>query len=219
THDGRVAGVRGKGRTTATVTEMARVVIGADGTDSTIAGMVQAPQHTTRPRLQGTYFTYWSGVAIEGIEYSVREHRAAYGWLTNDGLALVGVNWTARDFQGVGADIERNYLETLALCLPSLAERVQLGKREGRWIGGAVDTFFRQSHGPGWALVGDAGYTKDFCTAQGISDAFRDSETLAEALDDGLSGRRPLDTALEDYERRRNDVALPFYDFTCQLAP
>ena len=53
--------------------------------------------------------------------------------------------------------------------------------------------------GPGWALVGDAGMKKDPVTAQGISTAFRCAEMLAEAADDGLSGRRPLDEALADY--------------------
>ena len=40
----------------------------------------------------------------------------------------------------------------------------------------------RQSHGPGWALVGDAGYFKDPITAHGISDALRDAELLARAV-------------------------------------
>ena len=66
--------------------------------------------------------------------------------------------------------------------------------------------------------MGDAGYHKDPNTGEGISDAFRDAELLAEAIDDGFSGRRALDEALADYERRRNEAALPIYEFTCQLA-
>ncbi len=37
--------------------------------------------------------------------------------------------------------------------------------------------------------MGDAGYNKDFITAQGILDAFRDAELCAKALDASLSGR------------------------------
>jgi 2-polyprenyl-6-methoxyphenol hydroxylase-like FAD-dependent oxidoreductase len=50
--------------------------------------------------------------------------------------------------------------------------------------------------GYGWALVGDAGYDKDPITAQGISDAFIDAESLSNALDDGWSGHAPLHDAL-----------------------
>jgi 2-polyprenyl-6-methoxyphenol hydroxylase-like FAD-dependent oxidoreductase len=77
-----------------------------------------------------------------------------------------------------------------------------------------VSSRFRRSYGPGWALVGDAGYLKDPCTAQGITDAFHHAELLADALDDGLRRRRPLDDALADYERRRNAAVMPMYEFT-----
>ena len=46
-----------------------------------------------------------------------------------------------------------------------------------------MPNYFRKPYGPGWALVGDAGYNRDFITAQGIMDAFRDAELCAAALD------------------------------------
>jgi 2-polyprenyl-6-methoxyphenol hydroxylase-like FAD-dependent oxidoreductase len=67
-------------------------------------------------------------------------------------------------------------------------------------------------------LVGDAGYQKDPSTAMGISDAFRCAELLASAVDAGLSGRRAMSDALGDYERERNEKAMPMYDLTCHLA-
>jgi flavin-dependent dehydrogenase len=42
--------------------------------------------------------------------------------------------------------------------------------------------FMRRPFGPGWALVGDAGYFKDPLTAHGITDALRDAELLARAV-------------------------------------
>jgi 2-polyprenyl-6-methoxyphenol hydroxylase-like FAD-dependent oxidoreductase len=102
---------------------------------------------------------------------------------------------------------------------PSVAERLLGASREEKWIGTAgVPNYFRRPFGPGWALVGDAGYDKDPITAQGISDAFIDAEGLAAALDDGWSGRRPLSEALAEHQRRRDQRAGPLYDFTCQLA-
>ena len=68
--------------------------------------------------------------------------------------------------------------------------------REARFVGAAVPNYFRKPFGPGWALVGDAGYNKDFITAQGIQDAFRDAELCATALDETFSGARPFDVAM-----------------------
>jgi hypothetical protein len=52
----------------------------------------------------------------------------------------------------------------------------------------------------------------------GISDAFRDAELLADAVDAGLGGRRPLQAALAGYQRQRDQASLPMYEFTAQLA-
>ena len=66
--------------------------------------------------------------------------------------------------------------------------------------------------------MGDAGYHKDPGTAQGITDAFRDAEGLATAIDAGLAGRCPLMDALAEYEQQRNTAVQAMYAFTCQLA-
>ncbi|MGZ4878114.1 MAG: NAD(P)/FAD-dependent oxidoreductase, partial [Candidatus Angelobacter sp.] len=101
---------------------------------------------------------------------------------------------------------------------PELWERMQAGKRESRYVGGAIPSHVRKPYGPGWALVGDAGYQKDPCTASGITDAFGSAEWLAEAIDAGLSGRQPLEEALAAYEQTRNQAELPYFDLTTQLA-
>lgn len=214
----RVAGIRGHTQGSATVTERARIVIGVDGTHSVVARAVQAPTYNTKPTLTCWYFTHWSGVPIEGVEFYLRDRRALIAAGTNDGLAVVLAGWPHQEFHEFRADIEGNYFRSLDLA-PVLAERVRSGKREERFAGTAdTANFFRKPYGPGWALVGDAGYHKDPATAQGISDSFRDAELLTEAIDEGLSGRRPLDEALADYERQRNAAVLPMYEFTCQLA-
>jgi flavin-dependent dehydrogenase len=78
--------------------------------------------------------------------------------------------------------------------------------------------YFRVPHGPGWALVGDAGYTKDPISGYGITDSFRDAELLADAVDAGLSGREPMDEALAGYQQLRDAAALPLYQSTCESA-
>jgi flavin-dependent dehydrogenase len=139
--------------------------------------------------------------------------------MTNDGLALVGTYWAIQDLPSGRTDLERHYLQTIEELAPGLAERVHSGRREQPLTGGAIDNYFRKPHGPGWALVGDAGYKKDPCTAAGITDAFRDAELLVEAVEAGFSGREPLLDALTGYEERRNLVSLPMYEWTTALAP
>ena len=92
--------------------------------------------------------------------------------------------------------------------IPALSARVRAGRREEPFKGAAdLPNFFRKPYGPGWALVGDAGCHKDPMLALGMCDALRDAELLVEALDDGLSGGRPLDDALRDYQRRRDEAS------------
>ena len=215
----RVTGIAGTDKAGSTVRESARIVIGADGMNSFVARAVQAPQYNARPRLQGTYFTYWSDVPVDGVEFYVGDWRGAYAMPTNDGLTVVGANWTARDVGDVKADIETNYLETLASWAAPLAERVRDGRREERWRGAPIPNFFRKPYGPGWALVGDAGVTMDPCTAEGISNALRDADLIADALDTGLSGQQPMEDALARYEQQRNATITPIYELTCELAP
>ncbi len=140
-----------------------------------------------------------------------------FTFLTNDGLTGVVTVWPSSEFHAYRADIEGNFFKTLEL-VPGLADRVRGGRREERFVGTAkITNFFRKPYGPGWALVGDAGYHKDAITAQGITDAFSHAELLAEAIDEGFSGRKPLDEALAGYEQQRNKAVMPIYEFTCQF--
>lgn len=210
----RVRGIRGRTRGGRAVTATATVVVGADGMRSPTAARVQAPAYLERPARQGTYFTYWSGLPDRVNTLYPRPYRSVVTIPTHDDLTLVAVSWVIDDYRAVRNDIEGHYHRTITEVAPELAEQLRAGRREDRWIGAAVPSYFRRPYGPGWALVGDAGYLKDPCTAQGITDAFRHAELLADALDDGLAGARPFGEALTDYERRRNAAALPMYEFT-----
>jgi flavin-dependent dehydrogenase len=214
----RVSGISGRSAGGTTFTEQARIVIGADGVHSLVARQVAAPVYNTKPTFTCAYYSYWSGVPVEGVEFYPRERRGFGALPTHHGLTCIIVGWPHREFHAFRADIEGNFLQTLELA-PAFAERVREGRREERFTGtAALYNLFRRPYGPGWALVGDAGYHKDSITAQGISDAFRDAEQLAEAVDAGLSRTRPIEEAMAEYEHRRNEVAFPIYEFTSQLA-
>lgn len=218
TDDGQVTGIRGRAVDGSVVTEKARIVIGADRMNSLVARNVDPPTYNAYPTLTCAYYSYWSGVDLQGVELYSRAGQAIITAPTNDGQVFMIVYWPSAEFHRVRSDIEGNFLQALHLA-PQLAERIWNGTRTERFRGtGHLPNFFRRPHGDGWALVGDAGYHKDPILALGITDAFRDAQLLSDALDAGLSGRQPLASALADYELRRNELAPPGYENTIQFA-
>jgi 2-polyprenyl-6-methoxyphenol hydroxylase-like FAD-dependent oxidoreductase len=216
--DGAVVGVRTSGDGGHAVEERARVVIGADGRHSHVARWVGAEAHAEQPTFTATYYSYWSGVPVDRFEAYVRDRRSFAAFPTNEDLTLVVMGWPRSEFAANRHDVDGTFLRALDQA-PELADRVRAGTREARFHGtGDAPGFYRRRYGPGWALVGDAAHHKDPCTAQGISDAFRDAESLAAALDDVWSGRAPFDDRLAAHQQEREAESLPMYEFTCQLA-
>lgn len=216
--DGRVTGIRGHAKGGKAVAELADVVVGADGRHSMVAEAVAPEQYNEKPHLQGSHYSYWSGLPMDGrFETYIRPGRGFAAWPTHDDLTVVIVGWPFAEFGAYRDDAEGSYLKTLEL-VPSFAERIRRATRETRFVGTAVPNFFRKPYGPGWALVGDAGYNKDFITAHGMHDAFRDAELCATALDETFSDARSFDEAMAEYQSARDMHALPFYEFTTQIA-
>jgi flavin-dependent dehydrogenase len=220
TEDGAVTGIRGHTTGGATVTERARVVIGADGRNSLVAKAVRPEQYNEVPTLEAGYYAYWSGLPVDCAELYLRgeERRAWAVFPTNDELTCVVVGWPRSQFEVNRRDYEGHYMRTFDLA-PEFAERVRGATRETRLTGTAdLPGFFRKPYGRGWALVGDAGYHKDPITALGISDAFRDAEAMSAALDDAFAGRRPYHEAMAACQQARDDASLPLYGLTCEFA-
>ena len=215
--DGTVVGIRGHGEGGRTVTERARVVIGADGRNSAVARDVGPEQYNEKPTLLWGYYTYWSDLPVGGFEIVVRPDRGWGAAPTNDGLTMLVVGWPFAEAGAYKADVEANYLKTLDAA-PEFADRVRAATREDRFTGAGVPNFFRKPFGAGWALVGDAGYTRDPITAQGITDAFRDAQLCSTAVDEALDGRRPFADAMATYQRTRDTQVTPIFEFTTQLA-
>lgn len=216
--DGRVVGIKGRSKGAATVTERAQVIVGADGRYSLMAEAVRPEQYNEKPPLLAAYYTYWSGLPMDGrFETYIRPHRGFAAAPTHNGLTLTVEGWPYSEFETNKKDVEGNFLKSFDLA-PEFADRVRGAKREAPFAGAAVSNFFRKPYGPGWALVGDAGYNRDPITAQGITDAFRDAERCAIALDQAFTGARSFDEAMSEYQRDRDEHVLPMYEFTCQLA-
>jgi 2-polyprenyl-6-methoxyphenol hydroxylase-like FAD-dependent oxidoreductase len=215
--DGTVVGVSGHGQGGEVEVLRARVVIGADGRNSHVARSMAASAYHEKPRLQWSYYSYFSGLPLDGFETYARPHRGWAAAETNDGLTMLVVAWPYAEARDYKADVETNYFATLDL-VPEFAARVKDAKREEPFLGGAVPNFFHTPYGPGWALVGDAGYNKDPITAQGITDAFRDAEQCSTAVDDWLHDRSGYDEAMDAWQQARDAAVLPVFEFTTELA-
>ena len=214
---GKVVGIKGHDGSGRTVSARARVVIGADGRNSKVAQAVRPEQYHDKPILQWSAYTYWRDLPTDGMETTIRPDRGWAAIPTNDGLTMVVVGWPAAESHAYRTDIEANYLATLELA-PEFAERVRAATRAEHFRFAGVANFYRRPFGPGWALVGDAGYCKDAITAQGISDAFHDAELCAGALDQSLGGEMSFDDSMSAYQRSRDERTLPIYGFTTELA-
>lgn len=215
---GRVVGVEGR-HGGGSFTERARLVIGADGMRSTVAGLTGAPFTVEHPRLTCAYYTYWDGVPA-----SLELYERSGAWVaavgTNDGTTLVLAYFPQSRFDEVRADAFPAYLEQIRTTAPGLHARLEGGRPTERLRGtGDQQNFFRRASGPGWALVGDAGHHKDSITARGISDGFTQVESLVGHAGDLLDGDPALlDAALARYEQDRDAALTPGYEATLGVA-
>ena len=216
--DGSAVGIRCRSRRGKRDVERAKVIVGADGLRSITAETFRPERYDERPPLLAAYYAYWSGLSMDGrFETYIRDWRGFAAAPTHHGLTMVIAGWPYAEFAANKKDIEGNFLKTIGL-VPEFAGRMQRAKRESRFAGAAVRNYFRKPYGRGWALVGDAGYNRDFITGQGMMDAFHDAELCAAAIDQALSGRKSFEAAMTRYQQGRDARVKSMYDFTCQLA-
>lgn len=206
--DGRVAGVQ-----TDDGPIRARLVVGADGRHSTVASAVGAREYHVSPPGRMAAWGYFEGAVRDGHFRIGRMGDMGFLASPTDGdLYMAAV---APDLvQQPEFHADRNGCFTAAIQMwPELADIVSGGRRVGpvrvvtKWHG-----YFRQSAGSGWVLVGDAGHFKDFAPGQGISDAFRQAQQLANTIENGL-GTTNLDIAIQQWWRWRDDDAYEMYRF------
>ena len=199
--DGRVRGLAVEAPQGA-IAVRADLVIGADGLHSAIARWVNAPEILTGRHATAVLYSYWQGVSSAGYEWHYTPHASVGSIPTNDGAHCVFVSFPAEHLASArGTNATDTYEQSLRQFeslspLLSNAQRVEPVKGFGGHRG-----FMRRSTGPGWALVGDAGYFKDPLTAHGITDALRDAEMLARAVIGASDG------AFGEYETIRHELS------------
>jgi 2-polyprenyl-6-methoxyphenol hydroxylase-like FAD-dependent oxidoreductase len=173
-----------------------RLIVGADGLRSRIARAVGARTLRAEAPLGSTHYTYVAGDWPQ-LEYHLGDGAFGGVFPTHGREACV---WVCAPAEA-------------ARTVPRLAGRTRTTRARGAV---ALPNHVRAGVGPGWALVGDAAYHRDPVTGHGMSDAFRDADLLAEAIDDVLAGEDEA-AALGSYERRRVAMLTPLFDVACEM--
>jgi flavin-dependent dehydrogenase len=217
---GRVVGVAGRDERGA-VEVRARFVVGADGLKSRVARSVRAQLLERRRSSSATHYAYFAG-DWSAMEYHLGDGSFAGVFPTHAGEACVWVcapdDW-ALGYRRRTASIDEAFRSMVEATAPALAERlldmVPMSTARGMM---SIPNQIVRPFGDGWALVGDAGYHRDAITGHGISDAFRDAELLAVALDRALQSPADEHDALCTYQDERDRMLRVIFEITCELS-
>ena len=211
---GRVLGIRVPG-TSGEVPIRAGLTIGADGIGSFVARQVGARFVSRGRSASAILYRYLAHVPSDGYVWGYGDRAAAGLIPTNAGETCVFVSTTPerlRPLRRHGADAA---FDSLLDAVPTaLSDAVRAGDAAGHlhgWRG--APGYVRHSFGPGWALVGDAGYYRDPITTHGLTDALRDAELLSDAVLAG-GGGASSELALEQYQDTRDRVSKALADVT-----
>lgn len=219
--EGRIRGAILAGRDRRTSRVSTELVVGADGVRSRVARLVHARVEHTARHTTASIYGYGSGLAAKEFRWYFRPGVGIGTIPTNGGQTCVFASvrpevLAAERARAGGARraIEALFERTVRGVDPELADRLRSAPSSGEPVRAfpGMPGFLRASAGPGWALVGDAGFFKDPLTAHGITDALRDAELLSRAVVEGTDG------SLRRYQEERDAVARGLMDVTDRIA-
>ena len=212
--DDRVCGAKISGADKSVIDVAADLVIGADGMRSRIARILEAELDYTVTHATASIYGYRKDLGLEGFHWFYNVGAAVGAIPTNDRNTCVFASLPPSRFERDRTKgLEALYQDVLDDVSAELASRVAGTEASGKLRGFAgAPGYLRRAAGPGWALVGDAGYFKDPLTAHGITDALRDAELLARAVAEGGDG------ALADYQETRDHLVRGLLDVTDRIA-
>ena len=164
------------------------------------------------------YYSGWTGIPSE---FTMREHPGS--WIatvpTHDGVTMVLTYFPQDRFAQIRTDPLKAHQQALRVFAPDLFDSMSGGDQVEKLVGTANQrNFFRQAHGPGWVLIGDAGHHRDSITARGITNALLQAELLDVELGDDLADRPRVDAALSRFADRRDTALMEGYRGTLETA-
>lgn len=192
----------------------ANLIVGADGLHSTVAARLGAEPYRRGAHIGSVIFTFVQGLDASGYHWHFVPGAAAGVIPTGGGDVLVFTAASRERFlRELRHDLKASFYEMLHQVAPALGAAIRIASVNAPFRGFAGHVgYFRPAHGPGWALVGDAGYFKDPITAHGITDALRDAELLARAAE------RDTGAAYAEYQARRDELSLRLFEITDEIA-
>jgi 2-polyprenyl-6-methoxyphenol hydroxylase-like FAD-dependent oxidoreductase len=199
-----------------TYEERARLVVGADGRHSWLARQVQAPEYERVPSPKANFIADYGGTDVEpDMSVRVWDRVGSMGMvMMEDDLVTIGMGvWLTElaEFRAGLPDSFEKRLRRHPLYRQQLGNGIRVSP-----IGGAVDLsmFKRKPYGPGWALVGDAGYHLDPLAARGTTAAVLQADLLARAIRADLGGEQPAEEAYARFHAERDAQLQKEWDVT-----
>ena len=192
----------------------ANVVVGADGMHSLVARLCGAVPRRTGVHAGAVIYRFCPGLEVEGYHWHYAPGVSAGAIPTGCGDVLVFAAFPrARFMSELRFNLPAAFDAVVEAAAPRLAPAVRAAEphRAHRSFAGQTG-YMRSAWGPGWALVGDASHFKDPITAHGITDALRDAELLARAVEGGT------DADFAAYEAIRDELARPLFEYTDEIA-
>ena len=189
----------------------AKLVVGADGRNSRVAELAGARKYNVVPSERFGYWWFFAD-ADPGRDPALIYHRwdgrFVIAMPADGGLYQVVLLPDMRFLPDFRRDREAAFMAHARSCRP-VAEVLAGAHPVGKMFGILkFECFFRESAGPGWALVGDAGHFKDPAPGQGIADAFRQAEALAPVIVRAVNeSDAALDAAVTAWARWRDSDA------------
>ena len=176
-----------------------------------MAKAVGASQYITEPPINFAFYTY-----VEGADPGPEPEPMFEIWRADPaggtpmlaecdaGIWMAIVYLPQALFDSFRQDKDRNFWKAMD-SHPRVGPRLRSGTQL-QPIKGAGDfvNFVREPIGEGWVLVGDAGQHKDPIFGQGIGDAVRSAELLADCLLEAESTGTDLDSALARFRLKRD---------------
>jgi flavin-dependent dehydrogenase len=210
--DGRVCGGTIRNANGNVIRVEADLVVGADGVSSNVARLAGAETVHQAENTTAVIFGYFAGLELSGYHWWYRPGIGAGAIPTNCGRHCVFIAMSPERLRMGPSRRDRTMVfnEVLRAVDPALGSMVCNAPTDASLcVFAGRKGFLRQACGPGWALVGDAGYFKDPLTAHGITDALRDAELLTNTTAAGT---------MAEYGAIRDDLSLPLFAVTDSIA-
>jgi 2-polyprenyl-6-methoxyphenol hydroxylase-like FAD-dependent oxidoreductase len=200
---GKVSGVVAHDRDGAELAFEAKLTIGADGRDSTIA-KISGVKVKTYPHGRFAYGGYFDGVALKGSPDAsvwLMDPDWAAAFPTDEGLTFLAAMPTKARLTEFKADPGAALVDYFD-AVPE-APSLRGARLDERGVLGKIDMTnrMRTPTAPGLALIGDAALATDPLFGVGCGWAFQSAEWLADAVAPALRGEAALEAGLRRYRR------------------